>query len=59
MTTEQNQARLEQLLKEHGFKFEIGGCGCCSSPWVKAEYNGEVILNDSGIDMDMFKEEIK
>lgn len=30
---------LAELTEKHGF--EIGGCGCCGSPWV-AEINGYV-----------------
>ena len=24
---------------------QVGGCGCCESPWVVFEYNGEKILD--------------
>ena len=35
-----------KILSEHGIKMSIGGCGCCGSPWVSFEYNGEMIVND-------------
>ena len=39
-----NEAK--RLLKSAGFRVEIGGCGCCGSPWVKIEHNGKLIISD-------------
>ncbi len=50
------QEKLEQLLTEHGFVFEIGGCGCCGSPWVKVAYKGEVIFDQDDVSLKMFTE---
>jgi hypothetical protein len=36
----------KRLLAEAGFKIEIGGCGCCGSPWVKLSHQGKLIIAD-------------
>ena len=54
--TPENIRRVADLLESHGFRIEVGGCGCCGSPWLKLEYQGELILDDSSIELDMFKE---
>ena len=38
--------KVVEILKSHGIKMKIGGCGCCGSPWVSFEYNGEVIVDE-------------
>lgn len=38
--------RAKELLAKHGFRIEVGGCGCCGSPWVRLEYCGELIIGD-------------
>jgi hypothetical protein len=38
------------ILKNHGIEMLVGGCGCCSSPWVKFKYRGEVIFDDAEAD---------
>jgi hypothetical protein len=49
--TEQIEAA-KRLLAEHGFRVEIGGCGCCGSPWVRIEHNGIEVVGDSGKSVD-------
>ena len=50
-----SKIKIEEILKEHGIKMSIGGCGCCSSPWVSFEYKGEMIINDEDdFRIDMF-----
>ena len=36
--------KAKELLLANGFKLEVGGCGCCGSPWVRLEYKGEAII---------------
>lgn len=48
--------RAKELLAAAGFRISIGSCGCCSSPWVKIEHNGELILKADSADMDMFED---
>ena len=35
---------LSELTKKHGF--EIGGCGCCGSPWV-FDKNNDIFIAES------------
>lgn len=35
---------IETLLKSKGIRLCIGGCGCCGSPWVALEVDGELIV---------------
>jgi hypothetical protein len=30
--------RIEGVLRSFGVQLQIGGCGCCGSPWIKAEF---------------------
>ena len=45
-----------KVLKEKGIRIYAGSCGCCDSPWLKVEVDGEVILDVDGINLDMFGE---
>lgn len=58
-TRDSNIKKFEELLKEHGFKVSILGCGCCDSPEVKVEYNGEVILDDGNVNIDQFGDKLE
>ena len=33
-----NIARANEILRSHGIKMIVGGCGCCGSPQVEFEY---------------------
>jgi len=37
---------IKEILKEHEIEMNVGGCGCCGSPWVSFSYKGDVILDD-------------
>ena len=38
--------KVKKILELHGIQMSIGGCGCCSSPWVRFRYRGEWLLGD-------------
>lgn len=46
MNTEEQIEHVKKILLSHGIKINIGGCVCCGSPWVKLEYNGQIILDE-------------
>ena len=37
----------KKIMKDHGMKIEIGGCGCCDSPWVRFKYEGKEYGGDN------------
>lgn len=52
-----NKEKIIKILKSHNIRMEIGGCGCCGSPWVSFEYNGEKIIDEeSDFKINMFNE---
>jgi len=46
---------VKKILLENGIRIDLGGCGCCGSPWFKFEYKGEIILDENGVNIDMFE----
>lgn len=38
--------KIKEIFKKHKIKMSLWGCGCCGSPAVKFQYEGEVILED-------------
>ena len=44
----------KEILLEYGFQLEVGGCGCCGSPWVRLEHMGKEIIGDNGNPVDGF-----
>lgn len=62
MTLAEQIERAKALLAEHGFKMSVDACGCCESPGVRLEHNGEVIIGDrdgaaNRANFNMFEEE--
>lgn len=41
-----NPLKMMYILKKHGMRISINGCGCCGSPLVKFEYKGKMILGE-------------
>lgn len=48
---------LEKALEERGIRVNIAGCGCCNSPWVKIEIDGEVVFDEDDADIKMIEED--
>lgn len=36
-----------EALESLGVKLEVSGCGCCGSPWVSIEVEGEMLVDIS------------
>jgi hypothetical protein len=49
------EARVIEEFSKRNIRVEIGGCGCCGSPWVKVEVDKEVILDQDEVFIDMFE----
>ena len=45
-----------ETLEERGIKLVLGGCGCCGSPWLEIDIDGENKFDDDSIKIDMRKE---
>ena len=39
-------------LAKRGIRVSIGGCGCCSSPWVTILIDDEEVFNEDDVHMD-------
>ena len=45
--------KLEEVKKQllaRGIRMSVDGCGCCSSPWLAVEIDGEMIVGRVGDD---------
>jgi hypothetical protein len=51
MATIAQRDRVIELLKARGVEIEIGGCGCCGSPFVKVVVDGEIIVDDEHVNI--------
>lgn len=49
--------RMKEILKKHNMRLQIWACGCCSSPTIVFEYEGDEIVSADGYNFDMFKDE--
>ena len=34
-----------QILRRQDIVLDVGGCGCCGSPWVKFVYKGKIVFD--------------
>ena len=57
MNHDEKIKKVKSVLKDHGIKMKIGGCGCCGSPWVVFEFNGEKIESEDNFTFNMFEDE--
>lgn len=46
---------LVEALRKRGIVMQVGGCGCCGSPWLKVEIDGVVVFDDDDACIDMFE----
>ena len=54
----EKREKVIEILKKHNIKINVGGCGCCGSPWFSFEYNGEKIVdNESDFNINMIEDE--
>ena len=35
--------KVEKFLRDKGVKIFVGGCGCCGSPWIHIDIDGEIV----------------
>ena len=37
---------IKQILSSHRIRMNVRACGCCNSPWIDFEYQGQIIALD-------------
>lgn len=52
-----SQYQLKAALKERGIAMNVGGCGCCNSPWLKVAIDDVVVYDDDNTNFNMIPEE--
>ena len=52
-------AGIKDTLRARGIQLNVGGCGCCGSPWVVLEIDGEIVLNEDGFGLTMFEGDVE
>lgn len=45
-------AKMVEILRSKGIRMVVEGCGCCGSPDVEFEYDGQIIVSDSVVCFD-------
>ena len=45
-------------LKKKGVRIAVMACGCCSSPYVKVESDGKVVIESDEYNFDMFEQDV-
>jgi hypothetical protein len=43
---EERKKQAIKALQRKGVRLNIGACGCCDSPWVSIEIDGELLIDD-------------
>lgn len=51
--SEAKTARLVAILESHGIYMDLEGCGCCGSPRVRVDYQGETIIDEDHVTFEM------
>ncbi len=46
MKKEERREKIIKILRSHGIKMEVTGCGCWCCPRVTFIYKGEVVANE-------------
>ena len=47
---------MKRILREAGIEMHVAGCGCCGSPTVHFEFNGDEVISDDFVVFDTRKE---
>ena len=55
MTREEKRKFLAETLRSKGITMSIHGCGCCGSPLVEVEVDGNKVIDEEDFNFDMFK----
>jgi hypothetical protein len=53
MSEQEEIEAFKKILLKHNIKMDIWGCGCCGSPDITMEYEGEHVLCTSGEEIKM------
>ena len=48
---------VKDMLLAKGVRLKACACGCCGSPEIKIEIDENIIFDESGIDINMFREQ--
>lgn len=51
--------KIKEIFQKRGIRISVAGCGCCGSPAMCVEVDGEIIFNNTKADLCMFTKEEK
>jgi len=54
LTEEEAHERIAGVLRAYGIKVKIGGCGCCGSPFMEAEFPDGATADIDNFHLDTF-----